>query len=343
MRTLRLTALAACAVAIAHLPAAGQAGRADRLSAVDLYGLRTVPEAAVRAAVGLRPGDARPDSVGPILARVRAIPGVADADVAPVCCGEDGGTLLFVGIREQGTPAPTRRAAPTGGARLPQAMVAAGEARMRALAAAVRRGSARQDDSRGYALSEDSAMRAEEERYIAFATAHADTLRAVLRTSSDAEHRALAAEILAYGTERSAIARDLLAAVDDPDADVRNNAVRALAVLAEWAGRNPQAGVQIPADPFITLLNSVEWTDRNKGAFALMSLTASRAPVLMAELRARAYHSLAEMARWTNPGHAMMSYMILARIAGVSDREAIDAFNAGRREAVIAAAAPGVR
>jgi hypothetical protein len=343
MRALRLHALAACAAAFAHLPAAGQAGRADRLSAVDLYGLRTVPEAAVRAAVGLRPGDASPDSVGPILARLRAVPGVADADVSPVCCGEDGGALLFVGIREQGTPVPTRRLAPTGGARLPDAMVAAGEARMRALTAAVRRASARQDNSRGYALSEDSAMRAQEERYIGFATAHADTLRAVLRTSSDAEHRALAAEILAYGTDRAAIARHLLAAVDDPDGDVRNNAVRALAMLAEWAERNPEAGIRIPADPFIALLNSVEWTDRNKGAFALMPLTGSRNPALLAELRARAYPSLAEMARWTNPGHALMAYMILARIAGVSDREAIESFNAGRRDAVIAGAAPGVR
>jgi HEAT repeat protein len=186
-------------------------------------------------------------------------------------------------------------------------------------------------------------MRAEEERYIAFAAAQADTLRTVLRSSSHAEHRALAAEILAYGTDRAAIARDLLAAVDDPDGDVRNNAVRALAVLAEWAVRNPEAGIRIPADPFIALLSSVEWTDRNKGAFALMSLTEPRDAALLAELRARAYPSLAEMARWTNPGHAMMSYMILARIAGVSDREAFEAFNGGRREAVIAAAAPGAR
>jgi hypothetical protein len=221
--------------------------------------------------------------------------------------------------------------------------VAAGEARMRALTAAVRRGSAGQDNSRGYALSEDSAMRAEEERYIAFAAAHTDTLRDVLRTSSDAEHRALAAEILAYGTDRAAIARDLLAAVDDPDGDVRNNAVRALAVLAEWAERNPEAGIRIPADPFIALLSSVEWSDRNKGSFALLSLTGSRDPALLSVLRARAYPSLAEMARWTNPGHAMISYMILARIAGASDRDAFEAFNAGRREAVIAAAAPGVR
>jgi hypothetical protein len=338
MRTLRLYVLVACAVGLTHLPAAGQTGP-YRLSAVDLYGLRTVPEAVVRAAVGLRPGDASTDSVGPILARVRAIPGVADADVAPVCCADDGGALLFVGIREHGTAVPARRAAPTGAARLPDAMMAAGEARMSALMAAVRRGSAGQENSRGYALSEDSAMRAEEERYLAFAATHSDTLRAVLRTSSDAEHRALAAEILAYGTDRAAIARHLLAAVDDPDGDVRNNAVRALAVLAEWAERNPEAGIQIPPDPFIALLNSVEWSDRNKGAFALLSLTGSRSPALLGELRARACPALVEMARWTNPSHAMMSYIILARTAGVSDGEAIEAFNTGRREEVIARAA----
>jgi hypothetical protein len=40
---------------------------------------------------------------------------------------------------------------------------------------------------------------------------------------------------MAYGDQRAAVAQDLLAAVDDPDDTVRNNALRALALLAMWA------------------------------------------------------------------------------------------------------------
>lgn len=40
--------------------------------------MRTVSEAAVREVVGLRPGDPIPDSIGPVVDRLQAIPGVAE-------------------------------------------------------------------------------------------------------------------------------------------------------------------------------------------------------------------------------------------------------------------------
>lgn len=311
----------------------------DTLSSVDLYGLRTVPEAAVRAAIGLRPGNPAPESADSIRARVAALPGVAEVDVARVCCSEDGGTMLYVGIREAGTPAVTYRTAPTGAIRLPDEVVEAGAAFESALMSAVRRGAAEEDDSQGYSLARDPAMRAVQERFIGFAATYADTLRNVLLTSSDAGHRALAAQVIAYHADRERVVRDLLHAVGDPDDDVRNNAVRALAVLAGWANEDPEAGIHIPAEPFIDFLNSVSWTDRNKGVFALMSLTEPRDPALLAQLRTRALPSLVEMARWTSPGHAMGAYIILARIAGLDDRAAFEAWQAGERESVIARAA----
>jgi hypothetical protein len=310
----------------------------DTLSSIDLYGLRTVPEAAVRAAIGLRPGDAVPESADSIRVRVARLPGVAEVDVSRVCCGEDGGTMLYVGIREAGTPATTYRAAPTGDARLPADIVAAGAAFDSALTSAVRRGAGEEDGSRGYSLAADSAMRAVQERFIEFAAQRADTLRIVLRTSADAAHRALATQVIAYAPDRRAVARDLLHAVGDPSDEVRNNAARALAILAGWANAHPEAGIVIPPGPFIDLLNSVSWTDRNKGVFALIPLTETGDPVVMATLRARALPSLVEMARWTNPGHAMAAFMILARIAGLDDRSAFEAFQAGERETVIARA-----
>ncbi|CAA9368382.1 MAG: hypothetical protein AVDCRST_MAG68-5198 [uncultured Gemmatimonadetes bacterium] len=310
----------------------------DTLSSVDLYGMRTVPEAAVRAAVGLRAGDPAPDSSGPIRARVLAVRGVAEVDVAQVCCSEDGGTMLYVGIREAATPPTVRRPAPTGAARLPAEMVAAGAAFESALMSAVRRDAAGEDASRGYSLAQDSAMRAVQERFIGFAARGLPLLGEVLRTSADAGHRALAAQIVAYGADRKRVAAALLHAVEDPDDGVRNNAVRALALLAGWAREHPEAGVVIPSAPFLRLVDSVSWSDRNKGVFALMALTATRDPALLAELRARSLPSLVEMARWTSPGHAMGPFLVLARVAGMTDAAAFQAWQAGEREAVIARA-----
>jgi hypothetical protein len=315
----------------------------ETVSSVDLYGMRSVPEAAVRAAVGVRPGDPVPQAVDSIRARVLAIPGVAEVDVARVCCAEDGGTMLYVGIREAGTPAATYRDAPTGAARLPDDIIAAGEAFDAALTSAVQRGAGEEDGSQGYSLARDSAMRAVQERFIAFAAERTGLLRTVLLTSSDAEHRALATQVIAYAPDRQAVARDLLHGVGDPDDGVRNNAVRALAILAQWANEHPEAGIAIPPDPFIDLLNSVSWTDRNKGVFALIPLTASRDPALMEALRTRAMPSLVEMARWTNPGHAMGAFMVLARVAGLDDRTAFQAYQSGDRESVIARATAPTR
>jgi len=83
------------------------APQADTLAAVDLYGLRTLAPSAIRAAVGLGPGDPTPANTTAIAARLRALPGVADAEVSRVCCTDDGRTVLYVGIRETGTPALT--------------------------------------------------------------------------------------------------------------------------------------------------------------------------------------------------------------------------------------------
>jgi hypothetical protein len=183
--------------------------------------------------------------------------------------------MLYVGIREAGTPPLTYGAAPTGTARLTDDIVAMGLTFDTAWFSAVRRGVTAEDHSHGYALSSDSAVRAVQDQFIDVAAQRMDLLRTVLRRSADAQHRALAASIVAYGADRKTIAPDLLHAVDDPDDGVRNNAVRALWVLGEWANQHPEAAIDIPADAFIEFLNSVSWSERNKGVLVLMSLTAS--------------------------------------------------------------------
>ena len=90
----------------------------------------------------------------------------------------------------------------------------------------------------------------------------------------------------------------------DPNGNVRNNAMRALAL---FAGMTPSAGrplVRVPAEPFVGLLRSLVWTDRNKASLALMGLTARRDPDLLEKLRREAIEPLIEMARWKSMGHA---------------------------------------
>lgn len=308
---------------------------ADTLFAVEVYGLRSVPEAAVRAAIGIRAGDPVPQDQDAVRSRVEAVPGVAEVDVSVVCCSEAGTPILYVGVRETRVPPVTYRAAPDGDVRLPAEMMSLAARFAIAVEAAVRRGVAGEDHSHGYALSEDAALRSIQQEFVGVARRHFDLLGNVLDHSADADHRAVAAQILAYGGNRHDIAARLLRAADDPDEAVRNNAVRALGVLAQWANDNPDAGVSIPPDPFIRLLNSVRWTDRNKGVFVLMSLSAAPNAGLIEALRNEAVPSLVEMARWSNPGHALAPYIILARAAGIDDGEAFGAWQEGDREKVI--------
>lgn len=315
----------------------------DTLESVDLYGLRTVSGELVRTAVGLAAGDPTPDSLEPSRTRLLRVPGVAAVDVSAVCCGERGGSILYVGIREDGTPPLTFRSAPSGEARLPDKVVELGARFDAALLEAFRRGATAEDVSQGYAVSSDSMVRSIQEKFLDVARSDFDTLVAVLRTSADAAHRALAAQIVAYGPDKPTVVRELLHASRDPSESVRNNATRALALLARWAQQNPQAGLSIPVDPFADLLNSVSWTDRNKGVLVLVPLTADRRPWLLAELRARVLPSLVEMARWSNPGHALGPYIILARIAGVEDGEAFEVWQAGDREKIIERAQASAR
>lgn len=137
--------------------------------------------------------------------------------------------------------------------------------------------------------------------------------------------------------------RTLTHAVGDPSESVRNNAARALALVAGWASKNPQAGLSIPGYPFVDFLNSVSWTDRNKGVLVLIPLTAERDATLLDALRKRALPSLVEMARWSNSGHALGPYIILARLAGVDDGEAFRAWQAGARETIITRALESLR
>jgi len=160
----------------------------------------------------------------------------------------------------------------------------------------------------------------------------------VLRNSSLATERALAAQIIGYVPDKQSVVDDLVYGMSDPDENVRNNSMRTLLVFAHAAPRPARARIQIPFAPFIAFLDSPVWSDRNKASGALMQLTRTPNPELLASLQRGALVSLTEMARWKSAGHAFPSFVILARIAGYSDDDLRQAWRNGEREKVIRAA-----
>lgn len=76
-----------------------------------------------------------------------------------------------------------------------------------------------------------------------------------------------------HPANKQAIVPDLVAAMRDPDPDVRNNSTRALLVFAEFSPKAPAQKIKISPRPFIELLNSCIWSDRNKSSGAGAQLT----------------------------------------------------------------------
>ena len=317
--------------------------QAQRLpvGSIDFYGLVHVAESEARGALVVKagdtlapPDDGQPTAIRESVRRLERLPGVRSARVEIVCCSA-GALMLYVGIEERGTPGTSFRHPPGGDVRLPAEVVRAGRTFEEAFQAAIMRGDFVEDDTEGHALMHDPAARAAQRRFVDLAARHLDALRTVLRTSSDAGQRALAAQVLAYTADKQSIVPDLVAAIDDPASEVRNNAMRALAVFTERRPEPGRPGIVVPFEPFVRMLRSPVWTDRNKAALAVMELTEGRDPARLAALQAEALQPLIDMARWTSEGHAMPGLLILARMAGLSDDEAHAAWLRGDRERII--------
>jgi hypothetical protein len=313
------------------------------LGSIDFYGLHKVSEAQVRQALSFHEGDTidtaqfhqkKQDAEQ----KLAAIPGVQNAFLTLVCCTEGQKSMLYVGIQETGTSCSAFQPAPVGTVRLPEDIVRAGKDLDSAGEKAMRKGDFGEDDSQGHALGHDPDLHAVQLRFVTLAEAHTANLKDVLQNSSDAEQRALAAEVLGYVKEKQSVVPNLVAAMRDPSPDVRNNATRALLVFTRYSAEPPSRRIRVSPQPFIEMLNSCVWTDRNKSSAALAELTEQRDPALLAEIREQALHSLVEMANWKWLGHATNALMILGRMGGMSDEQIQQDLESGKRERVIAAA-----
>jgi hypothetical protein len=223
---------------------------------------------------------------------------------------------------------------PVGPTKLPLEIISLHDKLNSAIYAGVTHNDAAENDSMGHALFHYPPARACQEKMIGYAndSVKLKLLRKVLRTSKYSDQRAIAAEVIAYASNKKDVLPDLLYALHDVDEDVRNNAARALGIIATYSNLNPALNLQIPASDFIQLLNSIVWTDRNKALLVLMPLTEKRDSAIFEQLRLQAKPSLVEMAHWKDVGHSYPAYLILGRMAGMPDDQISAAFASPKKE-----------
>jgi hypothetical protein len=246
---------------------------------VDFFGYKGLDVDRIRAVLPFHDGDLFPpehSSWDALRTEVRdavdSVIGQKPTDVAFVCC-DRGNWMIYIGLPGASSRMVRYNPAPTQDVVLPPEILRMNEEMKKALMAAVMRGNTGENDSRGYALSVDPDARAREFAVRDYALRHELILLHVLEESSNAEHRAVAAEALGYARFSKRQISALVDACLDPDDSVRNNAVRALGVLA---GAKRAAARAIPADLFIQLLGSGTWTDHNKAVMVLEALSTRR-------------------------------------------------------------------
>jgi hypothetical protein len=301
---------------------------------IDFYGLRKVTAEKVLGVTGLRIGASLPASKGDVEDAIEKIPGVVEARVEAVCCdGKD--AAIFIGIEERGAPHAAFRSEPPGEAALPGELLDSYQQYLAAVTRAAARGNTSEDLTSGHSLMDDPGARALQARFVDFASGNLSVLRECLHSCPDADQRAVAAAVIGYAPPTQDLVDDLEYALDDPEAAVRANAIRSLKATAVFASKQPKAGLKISPTWFVELLHSVELGDRTESAKALLILTDHGGQSGIDLIRERALPDLAEMARWPALRYALPPFLLLGRVAGLSDAAAQQAWEKGDRESVI--------
>ncbi len=285
--------------------------------AVDFYGAAQVDFERLRAALPVRVGeslDAETAAGQDTGAEFLKLVGDNRWSLSPVFVPDLKGWVVYVDVEPPGAASHRFRPEPSGAEQLPAEIVALYEHAMdRYVNGGIEAG---EETAEGYSLSKDPAMRADELQLIHYARKHAAKVYRVLETSASPRDRIAAAWIAGYAPQTNQQTAALLRGVDDPNGNVRNNVVRVLGVLAE---HDTSMARRIPAEPFLPMLHSLTWTDRNKAMFVLGAVTAARDPKTLATLRRDAIGPLRQMSKWTNWGHAAAALTLLGRASGMAE------------------------
>ena len=107
-------------------------------------------------------------------------------------------------------------------------------------------------------------------------------------------------------------------------------------MLGVLAMEQPLVGLDVK--PFVSMLYSGQWTDRNKASLLLRRLTERRDLALLRVLRDQTMEPLLDGAHWQSPGHAYFFLVILGRIGGIDEARLEKLIESGARGEIIAAA-----
>lgn len=312
-----------------------------RIGEIEFYGYAGLDVDKVRAAMPVHEGDPFTTSddifletINRVKKEITRVTGHPPTDVAAVCCDAQGNYMIYIGLLSNSIRAARYNPVPKLKLRLPTRIVELYQESNQLSSVLVRKGVASEDDSKGYALSSDANLRANQLAMREYALSHERVLRRVLRSSADSEQRTIAANLLGYARQSRAQIADLVWASHDVDDGVRNDAIRALGVLA---ASSPKVASQVRPEGFIDMVSSGSWTDRNKAGFLLNELSKRRDSKLLGVLRSRALDSLIEMARWRSRGHADFARILLGRIAGIEETRLQQLVGEGQVDQIIEA------
>jgi hypothetical protein len=315
---------------------------------INFFGTKGMDVEKARAVLPFHQGDEIPDDQSPVFyshpelekeirGALKNALGQEPTDVTIFCCSKKWGYVIFIGLGGANSHFPTI-AAPTGNTCLSKeairisddAINAAVEAQHRATETGdMRLGG--EDDSKGYAVSNEPDARAKQMVARQYAVHHERSIERALLSCGKAEQRRAAGFLLGYSLKSKRQIAALVHAGHDPDDEVRNNAVRSLYVLAHSSSKTAS---EIPVQGLMDLLNSGIYSDRNKALHFFDVLTSARDPELLRRLRSECLPSLIEMARWRE---GRLSQTILGRIAGIDEARIDQLTKDGKGEDLITA------
>ncbi len=284
-----------------------------RIGIIDYYGAKTVSTEKLRHTLKVAEGDPLPPSKADLEETLVNLKGITRANVEAVCC-DAGKAIFYIGVEERGRPHLDIREEPKNLNLLMPDDVAAVYNKLLDLVA---------DPSAVEAQLPDVAEN------------HQAILRQILREGADPEDRRAAATVLGYGPRAQSIIEDLQLGLRDPDQEVRAAAFKSLAPLAIYARKHPEAEIRVLTTWFVEMLNSVSWKDRVSAMKLLVELTDERDEKLMRHLKERGVPALVEMSLWKHLPHALPAYILLGRIADLSEQEIRDSWSANQREETV--------
>ncbi|WP_437739835.1 HEAT repeat domain-containing protein [Sorangium sp. So ce302] len=150
------------------------------------------------------------------------------------------------------------------------------------------------------------------ERFVNDVPPNEDKLIRILEADKDPEDRGAAAFLLAHIKDGEKLVSLMLPMLNDPDALVRNNAMRVVAHVAMF-----HHDVPVPLAPFLKALDGPTTTDRNKAAAVTWGLIdRPEGTKLHAQVIKEAGPTLLKLLKLEQPNNHDFAYLILKKVSG---------------------------